>query len=224
MKMKELKFLESFYNHFLPKMKELLGESELFRAATKVSDKEFNKGKLKNVIRTVISFLNLKKIRGKMKIYYVWLPPGELPYVRYVGYNVLLGFNPVYTANFADHSYLLEAVVKSLFAVMPESDKHTFSKQFLSVCTPPEKLKRLQCFQKPLVLALGSMMYEEKIEKKKFSISKQWSLSPWVSSYSKLLFQLVKERIKKKETIGGGFIRMAAKECSSLSQISNFRR
>jgi hypothetical protein len=216
------KFLLDFYDVMLKKIKPWRQQSQSFQNHIKLFEKEFKKGKGRQTIKKLINFFNLDKKEFR-KIYYsfAWAPEFEQPSVEFMSNIMLIKINPVDKMARPDFSIIMSEIVDALLDAQSDSQKASFSSQFLKEC----KIKNMPSSLKlkwPLSIAAGAIVYSSHKNKKDFNIAKEWSKNPWVQSYSQILFILIEKSMKRRDHLMGKFLTESAVCCQNLINLSDF--
>lgn len=216
------KFLLEFYQVMLKKTKPWRQQSQSFQSHIKSFEKEFKKGKGKQSVKKLIKFFNLDKKEFR-KIYYsfAWAPEFEQPSVEFMSNIMLIKINPVDKMASPNFSIIMSEIVDALLDAQSDSQKLSFSTQFLKECkiqNMPSSLK----LKWPLSVAAGAITFSSFKNKKDFKIAKVWSKNPWVQSYSQILFTVLEKSIKRRDHLMGKFLTESAVSCQNLINLSDF--
>ena len=128
--------------------------------------------------------------------------------------------NPSKQLCHGDTDIVFHEIVHTISTRQNILQKQAITKQFLGKCPIQDKLQRLKILEEPMAVALGQILYLETYQPDKLKLEDQLYRDPWVNSFSKLIFPVLKTEITMGHKITDGVVWKMAKICLELVETS----
>ncbi len=212
----DVQFIFEMIKKLKPKLESFLKESIQFNVKLIEFNKQWKYSKRDRALKYFESFV-LGKLAKKLEIRMlpVWSPADVLPTVDLRGHNLILRYNPLTQTDNWDYTDISKKAILAVLAAQPLAQRENLSKLFKLKCNGREFE-----LQESLQIAFGVMMPKYIKERKKFNLYERWSSRTFIDVYSKLLFPLMDEHVKKKGSFPGFFMEQSSFLCHQLHQLA----
>jgi hypothetical protein len=217
----EFKFLKTYYEHFQPKYSLLLQESTSFASVATQINKSLSAPKVKKLFDQVANFYDVHS-NVDYRILFVWWPPINRANASPTGSYLLMRYNPMKHLDIVskDSDIVFHEVVHTISARQPLEQKQRLTKQLLQKCDQVSTLKKLTILEEPLAVAIGQMLFLERVNPSKLHYEESLYSSPWISAFAKLIFPVTKAQIESGKTINDDYIEKIGAQCVEMVRAS----
>jgi hypothetical protein len=213
----ELSFIKSFFAHFKPKYSEMIAESKNFKNLIETTKKSLAKDGVSKLLSDISKFYGVEQ-NVQYDVLFVWWPPISRTNATPTGDYLIMRYNPIKHSSYDDTDIVMHEVVHTISRQQPLKQKQRFTKLFIDTCDLRKKLKKLRILEEPLAVANGQMMFQKRIQPKRFQFTSKWYNNAWISMYGKLIFPLVEEYLDAGNSMDEDFITKAATACLEASK------
>ena len=210
--------LRGFYEHFRPKWRVLLKESEAFAARAQALDSDLSRAVVNAFLARVARFYNVD-IDIVLNAYLVWWPPIERTRADNVAGAFLLHINPEKHADDAEwDEIIMHEAIHYISAAQEPAQKRTLTRTFQNGCSAKTS-NRYHLLEEPLAIAWGQAAYSKYVREKQLDPADNWYRAPMAGIMGRLLWLNVDDLYEGDTTINDGIIDEAAKYCARIIQI-----
>jgi hypothetical protein len=205
--------LAAFYRAFVTRTDQLLAESKVFTSFAADLERQLASPKTTAFVQRLADAYGVKKPEP-FTVLYVWWPPVENVTANNRGDVVLLKYNPKQHEDDATHSadVPVHEYVHYLSSMQPEERKRALTDVFTKGCKVPASVKPVKVLEEPMAVVHQKRFLRE-TDPERLDFSHAWyGGDPWISTYAKLLFNLVEQH----PVVDEALVRRAARLCSQL--------
>lgn len=220
-------YLNDFFDHYKDRLTEILKESDHFRSRLKEINDLAKSARFDQHLKRIDSFMQIERDPNQVihhRAYLVWWPAQSRPEFSTVGPYTLMRYHPLSHFPSLKEDHVLQALVRTALRQLTPAQRENLSQIFQPKCQAQENLQGPSLFELPLTLALSKLFFEEEQQKKDFVLLQEWSVHPWVTLYTKLIYPEVKRALASRETLSKSTLLRSADACQELLQLIEFAR
>ena len=223
----EQTYLNDFFNHYKDRLSEIIKESEHFRTRLKEINDLVKVSRFDQHMKRVDDFLLIEKDPNQIiqhRAYLVWWPAQSRPEFSTVGSYTLMRYHPLSHFPSLKEEHVLQALVRTALRQLSPVQRENLTLLFQPKCQAQESLQGPSLLELPLTLALSKLYFEEERQKKDFVLLQEWSVHPWVTLYTKLIYPEIKRALLNREPFSKSALLRSADACQELLQLIEFAR
>ncbi len=214
----ELAWLKAFYAHFEPRTSVLLAESKTpFEKWVKKLNSDLSDPDYPGFFEKLLYFYNVST-NINYEVLITWWPPINRNMASPTDTYLVFQKNPIKHMSENDLPIVFHEVVHTLSSRQSLQQKQELTKNFLNICPVKDRLKRGNILEEPLAVALGQIAFLDQFFPAELHFEESFYNNPWISSYGKAIYPVLKSEINSGKTITDGFILKAADQCKEFVQ------
>ncbi len=220
-------YLNDFFNHYKDRLSEIVKESDHFRSRLKEINDLAKGARFDQHMKRIDDFLQIEKDPNQIiqhRAYLVWWPAQSRPEFSTIGHYTLMRYHPLSHFPSLKEDHVLQALVRTAVRQLSPLQRENLSLLFQPKCQAQESLQGPSLFELPLTLALSKLYYEEEQQKKDFVLLREWSVHPWVTLFTKLIYPEIKRALFSREPLSKSSLLRSADVCQELLQLIEFAR
>lgn len=213
--------VEAFFAAFQSRLQGLLAESRSYVALSAALESKLNDPKATAFAQSIARAYAVAT-PPRLTVLYVWWPPVEQVTANSRGTFLLMKYHPVKHAEGAaqDVDVPIHEFVHVVSAQRPDARKRVLTDLFLRGCDVSGKLKPVNVLEEPLAVAQQKLFLRE-TDPARLDFSVPWYGDPWVSTYAKLLVNLLGQHFSSGATVDEALMRRSARLCTQLTAVGS---
>jgi hypothetical protein len=212
----DMEFVKMFYEHFRSRSESLIvNDGKDFSGSIKLVNEKLKTSEITRYFEGVTKFYKVES-GFKYRVLYTWWPPISRTNASPTGRYLIMRNHPIKHKDRDDSDIVAHEIIHTISTGQSVAQKLKLTQEFLKSCPVQDKLKKLLILEEPMAVVFGQLIFVQKFNPNHFSTSENLYNNPWINTFSRLIFEPLKSRFEKGETINDGFIRDASKICVDL--------
>ena len=191
----DAEFLVQFHARYRSQLKVLLNESKAFQSVAKKLNRELKDKRYQKFFSEVSRYYGTIN-DVDYEVLLSWWPPIERDNASPTDRFLVLRKNPIKHIDWDDKDVVFHEVVHTISARQAQENKDLHSKAFLKECPIETRLPRGHILEEPLAVAIGQIYFLSKFHPKSLKWESRLYSKPWISSYSKAIYPVVRSEIE----------------------------